>query len=52
MFRLRLDGTKDVTTVILGRKEIPRGTLRNILRLAGVSDPEFIRALRKGRRRR
>ena len=50
MYREHADGTKDVTVVILGRKEVPRGTLRDILRLANVSDDEFLRALRKGRR--
>ena len=50
MYRQRPDGAKDVTVVVLGRKEIPRGTLRDILGLASVSDEEFLRALRKGRR--
>ncbi len=50
MFRERPGGAKDVTVVVLGKKEIPRGTLRDILRLGNVSDVEFLRALRKGRR--
>lgn len=38
------------TTLILGKKEIPRGTLRGILDDAGVSEDEFLRALgRRGR---
>jgi hypothetical protein len=49
MYRERTDGTKDITVVVLGRKEIPRGTLRSILKLASVSEDQFIRAL--GRRR-
>ncbi len=51
MYRERADGTKDVTVVILGKKQIPRGTLRSILKLGKVSDAKFIGALRKGRRR-
>ncbi len=31
-----------VTVVILGKKEVPRGTLRKILRLAQMSNQEFI----------
>lgn len=30
-----------VTVVVLGKKEIPRGTLKNILKLAGISEAEF-----------
>ena len=52
MYRDRPDGTKDVTVVVLGKKEIPRGTLRDILKLGDISDDEFLGALRKGRRRR
>lgn len=50
MYRERPDGRRDVTVVVLGKKEIPRGTLRDILRLGNVSDAEFLRVL--GRRRR
>ncbi len=47
LYRERPDGTKDVTTVVLGKKELPRGTLRAILRLAKVSDDQFIAALQR-----
>lgn len=50
MYRERPDGTKDVTVIILGKKEIPRGTLRSILKLGSVSESEFLRALGKRRR--
>lgn len=50
MYRERRDGTKDVTVVVLGKMEIPRGTLRDILRLGNISDAEFLDALRKRRR--
>jgi len=53
MYRERTAGgrrIKDVTVVVLGRKEIPRGTLRSILTLANVTEAQFIGALRKGRR--
>jgi predicted RNA binding protein YcfA (HicA-like mRNA interferase family)/predicted RNase H-like HicB family nuclease len=39
----------DVTTIVLGRKEVPRGTLKDILKLGRVSHEEFVRALRKKR---
>lgn len=47
LYRERPDGTKDTTVIVLGKREIPRGTLANILRLAGVSRDEFIKALGK-----
>lgn len=50
MWRPRPDGGKDVTTVVLGASQIPRGTLKSILRLAKVSQGDFVAALRKGRR--
>lgn len=50
MWRPRPDGGKDVTTVVLGKKEIPRGTLKGILELARVTQSEFLAALRKGRK--
>jgi predicted RNA binding protein YcfA (HicA-like mRNA interferase family) len=41
-------GGRTVTTVvILGRREVPRGTLRGILRLAEISPAEFTALLRK-----
>ena len=50
MWRPRSDGGKDVTTVVLGASQVPRGTLKSILRLAKVSQGDFVAALRKGRR--
>ena len=50
MYRGRPDGAKDVTVIMLGKKEIPRGTLRSILRLGNVSESEFLRAVGKRRR--
>ncbi len=47
MYRWRLDGTKDVVTVTLGKREIPRGTLRSFLRQAGVPLRTFIKAVRR-----
>jgi len=49
MYRQRPEGTKDVTVIILGRKDIPRGTLRSILKLGNVSESEFLRAVGKRR---
>ena len=51
MYRERPDGHKDITTVVRSKPEIPRGTLTHILRLANVSNNEFIAALR-GRKKR
>ena len=39
-------GNKDITVVPLGKREIPRGTLQNILRLAGLTADEFRQLLR------
>jgi len=47
MWRPRLDGTKDVTVIVLGKKEIPRETLRSALKLGNVSIEDFIKALRR-----
>ena len=47
MYRQRPDGTKEVTVIILGKKEIPRGTLRNILKLGNISEVEFLLAAGK-----
>lgn len=47
MHRPRRDGGKDVTVVVLNRNPVPRGTLTGILRLANVSNAEFVRALGK-----
>ena len=49
MWRARPDGGKDVTSVVLGRKEIPRGTLRGILEVANVAETDFLSALGKRR---
>jgi predicted RNA binding protein YcfA (HicA-like mRNA interferase family) len=40
-FRENPDDTKSTTTVVLGRREVPRGTLRKILRQAGLTVEEF-----------
>lgn len=37
---------KDITVVVMGKKEIPSGTLKNIPALANVSIEEFLRHLR------
>ena len=47
MWRPRSDGTKDVCTVVLGKREVPRGTLTSILKQANVPLATFIKALRK-----
>jgi predicted RNA binding protein YcfA (HicA-like mRNA interferase family) len=39
-------GRKYTTVVVLGKRVIPRGTLENILKLAGMSAEEFWRLLR------
>lgn len=40
------DGTTITTVVVLGKKEIPRGTLKDILTRARLSGDEFLRLLR------
>ena len=53
--RPRRDRTHDVTVVPIGKKEIPMGTLDNILRLANLEYDDFLdcaKVKRKGRRRR
>ena len=40
------DGTVRVAIVVLGKKEIPRGTLDSILNQAGVSLEEFLKHIR------
>jgi len=40
--RPREGGETDVTVVPIGKKEIPRGTLRSILKLANVTIEEFL----------
>jgi len=40
--RARKLGGTDVTVVPIGRKEIPRGTLQSILKLANVEVEEFL----------
>lgn len=44
--RLRDDGHKNVCLVVTGKREVPRGTLRSILRQAEITVDEFIVALR------
>ena len=46
MKRKRDEGGFDITVVVLGMKEIPRGTLRQALALGGVTVEEFSDALR------
>jgi predicted RNA binding protein YcfA (HicA-like mRNA interferase family) len=38
-----------VTVVVMGKKEVPRPTLRNILRLAEITQTDFLRYLRRRR---
>jgi len=48
------DATHDVTVVPLGEKEIPKGTLDSILKLANLDYEEFLdcaKVKRKGRKR-
>ncbi len=40
--RPRPEGGTDVTTVPIGKNEIPRGTFKNILRLANVDIDDFL----------
>ena len=40
------DGTVRVAIVVLGKKEIPRGTLDSILSQAGASLEEFLKHIR------
>lgn len=44
--RERPDGGKNVTIVVLGRREIVRTTLRDIIEKAGLGEEEFIAYLR------
>jgi len=44
--RIEDDGTRRVAIVVLGKREIPRGTLRAILRQAGLTLDEFRSLLR------
>jgi len=41
-----LVGRKFIVPVLLGKKEIPRGTLSSIIRLAGLSRERFIDLLK------
>ena len=53
--RKRADGTHDVTSVPIGEREIPKGTLDSILQLANLDYDDFLecaRVRRKGRKRR
>jgi predicted RNA binding protein YcfA (HicA-like mRNA interferase family) len=52
--RPRADGRPDVTVVPIGKKEIPKGTLDSILKLANLGYDEFLdcaKVRRKGRKR-
>jgi predicted RNA binding protein YcfA (HicA-like mRNA interferase family) len=44
--RRREDGHHDTTTIVLGAKEVPRGTLDNILTLGNIDREDFQKALR------
>lgn len=44
--REREDGGKNVTIVVLGRRQIAPTTLRDIIRKAGLSTEEFLSYLR------
>lgn len=41
-----VDGQKDSAPVLLGKKEIPRGVLEDILKLLRISEADFLIALR------
>jgi len=43
----QIGGRTITTVVILGKREVPRGTLRGILRLAEISPAEFTALLGK-----
>ncbi|HYU20455.1 MAG TPA: type II toxin-antitoxin system HicA family toxin [Chloroflexota bacterium] len=45
-FVLQRPERKFITVVPLGKKEIPRGTLDDILKLAGLTVEEFLQLLR------
>jgi predicted RNA binding protein YcfA (HicA-like mRNA interferase family) len=50
--RKRADGKHDVAIVVLGKKEVPNGTLQGILTQAGISYEEFLdfaKVKRRGR---
>ena len=46
LFHRDVDGRIETTSVILGRREVPRGTLRSILRSLRIGADEFVAALR------
>ncbi len=53
--RLRPDGRHDVTVVPMGKREIPKRTFDDILKLANVEYDDFLvcaKVKRKGRKRR
>lgn len=45
-FIREVDGRRYVAIVVLGKKEIPRGTLKNILQQAGLTLDELLEYLR------
>jgi predicted RNA binding protein YcfA (HicA-like mRNA interferase family) len=52
--RPRADGRHDVTSVPIGKREIPKGTLDSILELANLDYDDFLECARvkcKGRKR-
>lgn len=46
MSRPRAGGGTDVTVVVLGKSEVPRGTLTSLLRLGNVTEAAFCKALK------
>ena len=53
--RPRPDGRHDVTSVPIGKTEVPKGTFDNILELANVEYDDFLdcaKIKRKGRKRK
>ncbi len=44
--RTNEDGHSDVCTVVIGKSEVPRGTLRAMLRQAKLTEAEFVSVLK------
>jgi len=41
MWTREVNGVKKVAVIVLGKKEIPQGTFRSMLRQLGISEQEF-----------
>lgn len=41
-----MDGRKYITIVVIGKRQVPRGTLRSILKQAGLTAEDFLGYLR------